>query len=140
MVFVLLGACHSVNNKYNEDTTVFTSYLVQHEFKHALNSDSVDFVLVSSSACHGCIQKSLDRLLNESNIVLISSSKTLEHNTSPITANKKYLVDKSNDLDRLKYHRRNIGIIRMLNNQIYDIIYLDPSTIDSVINKLYPIN
>lgn len=132
-------SCSSPTGKYREDTIAFNAYLEKHQFDKSLTSDSIDFVLVSSSACHGCVQKSFNRLLAEKKVILVASTQTLHHNSDLIANSKNYLEDNTDDLDRLKYHNRNIGIVRMHNMKIYDLVYMDPSTIDSVINKLYGI-
>lgn len=139
VALILSISCSSPAEKYKEDTIAFNSYLEKHQFDKNLTRDSVDFVLVSSSACHGCVQKSFNRLLVEKKVVLVASTRTLQHNSDLIANSKNYLEDNTDDLDRLKYHNRNIGIIRTYRRKIFDIVYVDPSTIDSIIKEFYGI-
>ncbi len=139
IALILLIACSPPAEKYQEDTIAFNAYLEKHQFDKNLASDSVDFVLVSSSACHGCVQKSFNRLLAEKKVILVASTRTLQHNSDLIANSKNYLEDNTDDLDRLKYHNRNIGIIRTYRRKIFDIVYVDPSTIDSIIKEFYGI-
>jgi len=129
-----LGCNTAKDNAYQKETKIFSNYL-EEKFHEALAKDSVNYFVFSENGCPGCMKRAnAFYQKNHKHNVYIMSKQFHEKYFNFFHEN--ILIDSSGKINRLKYHGGNIGIIQVAHQQVYNIIYVEASTIDSIYNKL----
>jgi|GEM_PF-3613174 len=121
-VCITIIAC-SAPDKYSKETEQFNNYLKQ-QFDTGLAVDSTQYVLVPSNACIGCMKGTIDLAIAEAakkNVIFIISQKALLKEQSNLKQSSCAMVDKENKLDKLSYHKGNIGLVKTYKGKIYHI-------------------
>lgn len=126
----LLSCENSKSGEYEKETKIFGNYL-SNTFHQALATDSTNYFLFSDSGCPGCMKRSSRYYQkNWPRNKYIMSPTLHENNFSLFEEN--IMIDSTGTINRLKYNGGNIGIIQVANKQVYRIIYVEASTIDSI--------
>lgn len=134
---IVVAMIFSCNNKpKNQDTELFAGYL-ETSLHSSIPSDSSNYILISEFGCHGCIEGTINKLRDKANVTFILS-KAAYHNymeNMQLPANR-YRIDSTGEINRLKYHGGNVGIVQTANHAVYNIIPLQTATLDSMINAV----
>ena len=95
----------------------------------------VNYFVFSENGCPGCMKRTnaFYQKNHKHNVYIMSK---LFHEKYNNFFHENVLIDSSGKINRLKYHGGNIGIIQVAQQQVYNIIYVEASTIDSIYNKL----
>ncbi len=136
---ILFSCCRDENTtiKFAKDNLIFAGYF-NRNFHTAIPFDSTNFILISESGCPGCMIGLINKLQkNKKSKIIVSDvlyQKLINGYNFKITSN--YLIDSSGEINQLKYHRGNIGIIQTCDKNIYDILQPSIEKIDSFSNLL----
>lgn len=124
---------------FNKETSQFNTYLQQH-FSASIPDDSSCYVLISSHGCGGCVKKFIRKLIlpvTGSKVHCIVSTSLLDkENLKANQLNRSVMIDESDKVDRLPYHKGNIAVIETANGEIYNYFNVEPYETDSVLTIL----
>lgn len=133
-LLVVAAACKTKNNQYSNDTKTLNNYL-QDVFSSSIPKDSSNFILISEYGCSGCISEALKELgSSKRSTFILSANSYSKYFKNNQTSKEKYMVDSSGRINRLNFHQNNIGIIQTANGEIFNIVFVRPSNLDSVLN------
>lgn len=132
---IALASCRNTD-KYAADSKHFGTYL-EHTFGTGIPKDSTTFVLVSEYGCHGCIEGTIEKLHNRKNVVFILSKPAYNNYVAKEgQPSGNYKIDTSGEINRLKYHGGNVGIVQTSAGNIYNTAALQTAILDSQLNVL----
>lgn len=139
LIIVLIASCSSTtkDNKYERDNTAFNNYLTS-VFGLKIANDSTNYVLISDNGCHGCIEATITTLSNYNKTTFIVSNAAKEKYKNVLSGlvEKRVLVDTTLRINRLKYHRGNVGIIQTTNGHIFNVVNLDAVNLYKILRAI----
>lgn len=132
-LFVLQFSCKNATE--DAETRHFSKYL---ETLHtSIPADSTNYVVISEFGCHGCISGIIDKLHDMDNAIFIVSRVAyynyIEEQKLQVG---RYLIDSTGEINRLKYHGGNAGIVQTANHTVYKIVPLQTNSLDSMLDAI----
>jgi hypothetical protein len=125
----------SCSNQQKKDTTYLNNYLLK-IFNLKIKSTPTDYIIVSNNSCESCSNLSLEFALANKDtnkiFILPIQFKYLQENKLEYPNN--ILIDTTNAIDKLKFHKGNICKIITSNGEIDSVIVYDLNNIESIIH------
>jgi hypothetical protein len=140
VILFLFCGCYS-SHPFDKETASFNNYLTSN-FNKQIGDDSCSYILVPSNACLGCIGTTLNLIFENSrskkSLLFVVSEKALMkyQMDDGSMSNSMVLVDHKIVVDRLPYHKGNIGLIKTASGQIYKIVAFDAANLKNIYEQL----
>ena len=134
IALTMLCSCKE-SNRYKADTEGFNAYL-KNNFKSNIGVDSAYYFLISETGCTGCIFNVMQTFdSNKKTIFIMSQAAQSMHCNQP-ALHAKVLIDSSDKINRLPFHKGNIALLMTSNNKIDTIICFETSTLDKQVKSI----
>jgi hypothetical protein len=124
------------NENFKEDTKLFEHYL-QTSIGQNIPEDSMNYVVISEYGCEGCIGKTITKLADNSKTLFIVNRNTYNKYIEPkLVPDDRYIIDTTDKITRLKYHKYNVGVVQTSKGRIYNIIQVEYESADSILQTI----
>lgn len=133
--FLFTNCSQPEASRFGKETKLFKAYLGKN-LKVSIDKDTAWYILIPSNACIGCIGGILaERNQFNPRVKIVVSEKALLKSQLDI-ATSPLLVDTNNGLDKLPFHKGNIGLVRCANSAVYGLESFDAGQIDTLLKSL----
>ena len=133
----VLQSCASPDSGKKPDAQVsmLDEYLEERFHSH-IPKDSSLLVLISSTGCKGCIELTISKLNNNPKTTFIVSNHTYNDFKEYFDDNDKILIDSTDRVSRLPYHKGNVAIVKVSQGSIDTVIRIIPNTAEEQLNGI----
>jgi hypothetical protein len=133
LLMISMVGCESAEKppaRYARETHKLEAYLQTMHL--SIPEDSTSFLFISENGCGNCIAKSFDFFSGISSARIMLSkgavSRYLTHYSFD-TLKATVIIDSSEQVNRLAFHRGNVGVVSVSHGKIDTIVYIEYPTL-----------
>jgi hypothetical protein len=124
---LIFGSCAT---NFNKDSKILNDYLLL-QFDRPLEDNDITYIIVGNQACASCKRVVYSQVNGRENgyiFILPKDADSIGFTQSNV------FIDRSYRLEKLKFHRGNVGKVKVKNKEIISHTVYEPYEMNSIFN------